>query len=266
MPSPRFIDRLGRIGLAGVLAAGALIPITAASASASAAPLSGVAAGARAVATSGDLLTLTSKRLEVAVSAAFPQVVGYTDRATDASIAGNPDVLTSLTVNGTAEPVTVTSEQVDEHTVDYTLTPTNLDGVVIEARLSLKGNVVTFAVTGITDPGEVVRTLQVPGQNLVTVSSSDAGASVAVANLSVNRNVSGDAFIPVTPTTPLDASAKSSNAIIVNTGELAAAFATNSLYDTSSGPGNKDSGNFWRQAVSDGAGGVEVGVSSGQWL
>lgn len=265
MPSPRFIDRLGRIGLAGVLAAGALIPITAASASA--APLGGAAdSAARAAVTSGDLLTLTSKQLEVAVSAAFPQVVGYTDRATDASIAGNPDVLTSLMVNGTAEPVTVTSERAGKQAVDYTLAPSNLEGVVIEARLSLKGNVVTFAVTGITDPGGVVRSLQIPGQNLVTVSSADPGASVAAANLSVNRNVSGDTFIPVTAETPLDASAKSSNAIIVNTGELAAAFATNSLYDTSSGPGNKDSGNFWRQAVSDGAGGVEVGVSSGQWL
>ena len=95
--------------------------------------------------------------------------------------------------------------------------------------------------------------LQIPRHDLVTVSSAEAGASVAVANLSVNRNVWGDTFIPVTAATPLDATAKGSNAIIANTSQLAAAFATNALYDTSSGASNKDSGNFFRQAVSDGA-------------
>ncbi|MFD4421064.1 endo-alpha-N-acetylgalactosaminidase family protein [Agromyces sp. NPDC058484] len=264
MPLRSFIDRFGKIGLAGVLAAGALIPL-------SAAPASAGESDAAAAATSGVTVPdgqflLRSGDLDVAVSNAFPQVIGYTDRESDASLSGNPDILSSLLVNGTAEPVTVTSTQHDTKRVDYTLTPANLAGVVIEARLSVKGNVVTFAVTKVTDPGAVVKTLQIPGQNLVTVSSAEAGASVAVANLSVNRNVSGDAFIPVTAQTPLDAAPQGSNAIIANTSQLAAAFATNALYDTSSGAANDDAGNFFRQAVSDGAGGVEIGVSSGPWL
>ncbi|WP_139418017.1 endo-alpha-N-acetylgalactosaminidase family protein [Agromyces laixinhei] len=281
--SPGFIDRFGKIGLAGVLAAGALIPISAVPASAapasaapasaapasaapaSAAPASAEQTGAAASAPDGQIM-LVSRDLEVAVSADFPQVVGYTDRDSDATLRGNPDVLTSLTINGADEPVTVTSKRAGRATAAYVITPSNLEGVVIEARLRAKHNVVTFEVTKITDPGAIVTSLQIPGQNLVTVSSADAGASVAAANLSVNRNVSGDAFIPVTPETPLDAEPQASNAIIANTSQLAAAFATNALYDTSSGVANKDAGNFFRQAVSDGAGGVEVGVSSGQWL
>ena len=271
MPSPGLIDRLGKIGLASVLAAGAMFPLAAAPAAAATATAVPATAststptGIDSGLADGQHL-LRSTELDVVVSAAFPQVFSYTDRATDASLAGNPAVLSSLSINGAAQPVAVTSSVVDETSVDYVITPTDLDDVVIEARLSLADNVVTFAVTKITDPDAAVKSLQIPGHDLVTVSSAEAGASVAVANLSVNRNVSGDTFIPVTAATPLDATAKGSNAIIANTSQLAAAFATNALYDTSSGASNKDSGNFFRQAVSDGAGGVEVGVSSGPWL
>ncbi|WP_143109728.1 endo-alpha-N-acetylgalactosaminidase family protein [Agromyces sp. CF514] len=219
-----------------------------------------------AVAAAGATFDLRSRDLSVTASAGFPQVVAYTDRDTGASMRGNDTTVTSFTVNGTAQPVEVASRVVDGG-VDYVLTPTALAGVSIEARLSVKHNVVTIAVTKVTDPDSVVKTLQIPNHRLVTVSSDEPGAAVAAANLSVDRNVSGDAFIPVTAETPLDAAPKGSNAIIANTGELAAAFATNALYDLSSGPSSKDSGNFWRQAVAAADGdGVEVGIASGPWL
>ncbi|WP_084620603.1 endo-alpha-N-acetylgalactosaminidase family protein [Agromyces italicus] len=208
---------------------------------------------------------LRTSDLAVTADAAFPQVIAYTDRDTGAVMRGNDTTISSVTINGEARPVEVVSQADGGSAVEYVLTPTALPGVSIEARLSVKGNVVTIEVTKIVDPDGVVKTLQIPDHRLVTVSSDEAGAAVAAANLSVDRGVSGDAFIPVTADTPLDAAPKGSNTVIANTGELAAAFATNALYDTSSGPSNKDSGNFWRQAVADGDG-VEVGIASGPWL
>ncbi|MDF0513561.1 endo-alpha-N-acetylgalactosaminidase family protein [Agromyces sp. H3Y2-19a] len=262
MPSSRPPGRLWRLGLGCAIAGGVIAPLGAVPAQA--APL---VPDGFAVAVAGETFALQSRDLAVTASAGFPQVVAYTDRESGATMHGNDATITSITINGTAEPVEVASRVDDGDAVDYVLTPSALDGVSIEARLSVKQNVVTIDVTKITDPDGVVKTLQIPNHRLVTVSSDEAGAAVAAANLSVDRNVSGDVFLPVTAGTPLDAAPKGSNAIIANTGELAAAFATNALYDTSSGPSQKDAGNFWRQAVADGDGdGVEVGIASGPWL
>ncbi|WP_309067067.1 endo-alpha-N-acetylgalactosaminidase family protein [Microbacterium sp.] len=208
---------------------------------------------------------LRSGTLEVRASQAFPQVVSYTDRDSGAVLHGKDTLLTSLEINGTAQPVTVTSTKIDKTTVEYTITPTELADVRFTARLSVEKNVVTLAFTEIHDPDARVVTLRIPGHDLVTVSSREPGSAIAAANLSVDRAVSGDTFLSVTRETPVDAKPVSSNTILAHTGELAAAFTTNALYDSSPGPANKDSGNFWRQAVKDGDE-VEVGVSSGQWL
>ncbi|MEV4776903.1 endo-alpha-N-acetylgalactosaminidase family protein [Microbacterium sp. LWH12-1.2] len=210
-------------------------------------------------------LVLRTGTLEVRASSGFPQVITYTDRDSGAVMNGNDTALTSLEINGTAHAVEVTSEKTSKNSARYQITPGDLPGVRLTAEISVKKNVVTLAITEIIDPDGVVKSLRIPGHNLVTVSSAEPGAAVAAANLSVDRNASGDVFLPVTAETPLDAAPKSSNTIIANTGQLAAAFTTNALYDTSSGPSQKDSGNFWRQATAaDGQ--VEVGISSGQWL
>ena len=208
---------------------------------------------------------LRTGALDVQASAAFPQVIQYTDRGSGSVMQGNDTPLTSLQINGTDQPVTVTSTKIDDATVEYEITPTALTGVTLTARLSVHKNVVTLAFTEIVDPDAQITTLRIPGQNLVTVSSAQEGSAVAAANLSVDRGTSGDTFIPVTAATPLNANPVSSNTILANTGDLAAAFTTNALYDSSSGPASKDSGNFWRQAVKDGDD-VEIGISSGQWL
>ncbi|RXZ49002.1 hypothetical protein ESP57_08550 [Agromyces fucosus] len=262
MPSPRPAGRLWRLGLGCAIVSGALVPFAAAPATA--AP--DLAIQPFAASTAGAALNLRSEELTVAADAGFPQVVTYTDRESGAVLHGNDTTITTITINGEAQPVGVVSKPSGRAAVDYVLKPTALPGVSIAVRLSVSHRVVTIKVTKIVDPQGVVKSLQIPDHRLVTVSSDEPGAAVAAANLSVDRGVSGDAFLPVTVDTPIDAAPKGSTAIIANTGELAAAFATNALYDTSSGPSSKDAGNFWRQAVADGDGGVEVGVASGPWL
>ncbi|GAA3277006.1 endo-alpha-N-acetylgalactosaminidase family protein [Paenarthrobacter aurescens] len=211
--------------------------------------------------------TIASNQLTVKVATSFPQVLSYTHAATKARLDGTTSPVGTITLNGTEYRVTGTSAGSGEDGRDYVLTVPDFGNVEITARLSVKKNVVSFNITGIKDSADYpVKTLQLPRLNMVTVNSTQPGAQVSTANLSVDRSVTGDEFTPITPSTPLDAVAKSSAYALANTAALGAAVESNALYDTSSGPGAKDRGRFWRQAVSDGAGGVSMGLASGQWL
>ncbi|HKU35468.1 MAG TPA: endo-alpha-N-acetylgalactosaminidase family protein [Paenarthrobacter sp.] len=211
--------------------------------------------------------TLQSGLLSVAVSTTFPQVLSYTDAATKASLNGTAARLATITINGTEYEVKGTSTTSGKDTIDYVLSVPAFGNATIKARLSVKKNVVSFNITEIKDSPEfLVRTLQLPRLNLVSVDSTQPGAQVSTANLSVDRSVTGDEFTPITAGTPVDAAAKSSAYALANTSTLGAALESNALYDTSSGPGSKDRGRFWRQAVSNGSGGVSMGIASGQWL
>ena len=219
------------------------------------------------IVSTADATAITSGQLTVDISTTFPQVLGYTDPASKARLDGTTARLNAITINGVEYTVKGTSTASGKDARDYVLTIPEFGNTVIKARLSVKKNVVSFNVTEIKDSADhQVKTLQLPRLNLVTVGSTQPGAQVSTANLSVDRSVTGDEFTPITPSTPLDAAAKSSAYALANTATLGAAVESNALYDTSSGPGSKDRGRFWRQAVSDGAGGVSMGVASGQWL
>lgn len=208
---------------------------------------------------------IASEQLSVTVSTAFPQVVSYQDVASSAVLDGKAKPLTEMLVNGEMHDVEV-SATTQGSAVDYQIAFPGIPGALIDARLSVAGNIVTFEVTAIKDGTETqIRSLQIPGHDLVSVASDDAGAEVSTAKLSVDRNATGDTFEPITEQTQLDAAPKSSAFALANTDQLAAALESNALYDTSSGPGYRDQGRFWRQAVADGDQ-VRMGLSSGQWL
>lgn len=253
--SPRPLRRTMGLSVIGVMAASAITPLGA---------LPALATLPRDI-NPEQTEVIASDLLSVTVSNQFPQVIQYEERSSSSVLDGNAAVIKEITVNGETEPVEVTAVA-SEGAVDYSMALPGIVGAQVDARLSVDGAVVTFEVTKITDGAqEEIRTLQIPGHNLVSVSSEDAGAQVSTANISVDRNQTGDTFEPITAQTPLDANPKSSAFAIANTAELAAALESNSLYDTSSGPGYRDQGRFWRQAVADGDD-VRMGLSSGQWL
>ena len=258
LSSPR---RLASLSLACVVASSSLGLMAIQPATASPLVLPAELVGA------AEAATITSGSLAVDIATTFPQVLGYTDTATKARLDGTPARLNTITLNGVEFNVSGTSTASGKDARDYVLTVPDFGNTVIKARLSVKKNVVSFNVTEIKDSADhLVKTLQLPRLNLVTVGSTQAGAQISTANLSVDRSVSGDEFTPVTAATPLDTAPKSSAYALANTAALGAAVESNALYDTSSGPGAKDKGRFWRQAVSDGAGGVAMGIASGQWL
>ncbi|WP_426998728.1 endo-alpha-N-acetylgalactosaminidase family protein [Pseudarthrobacter sp. N5] len=254
MPRTPLSGRLTGLSLACVLTTSSLALMATSPAHADLEPLAGTE-------------TISSGKISVLVSKSFPQVISYTDLATRSGLSGTAEQLTTVTINGTEQPVTVTSSKSGDAAVDYVLTVPAMGGITLKARLSVENSVVNFNITKINDnPGNLVNNLQLPRLNLATVSSTEPGAQVSTANLSVDRAVTGDTFTPITATTPVDAAAKSSAYALANTATLGAAFESNALYDTSSGPGYKDQGRFWRQAVGNPAGGVKMGVASGQWL
>ncbi|GIG57428.1 hypothetical protein Lfu02_18000 [Longispora fulva] len=225
----------------------------------------------------GTPVTIASTALSVRVDNAFPRVIDYTDTASGFVLNGNEDTLTQVSVNGTAKTPTVTSTVAADH-VDYTL---DLGaGVSVAARISVAGSTVEFRVTGITDPAATIKTLAVPNHNLVSVRSSQTGAAVTTTRMCNAHPVylathtvstcnaataSGDTFTPVTATTATDATQQGQMYAVVNTGQLAASIATNSVYDQAGGPTGNESARIYKQVVDKG-GYRRAGLWSGDWL
>ncbi|MBO0518520.1 hypothetical protein, partial [Streptomyces beijiangensis] len=68
---------------------------------------------------------------------------------------------------------------VDGSTVRYRLAFPALDGVRIDAQIGVTGTQVTFRITKITDTDAFrVSTIDIPGQNLLSVRGDQPGAHV----------------------------------------------------------------------------------------
>ncbi len=210
------------------------------------------------------VFTLSSPMLSVQVAEDFPAVLGYRHRA-GGEIGGAAIPPTSVRIDGAAHAATVTGEQVDADTATYRLTFADLPGVELGAKLEVAGDVVTFAVTEVTDTDEHrVGTLDIPGHDLLSVSSDQAGATVNTAVVSADRTTDGDTHTEVTADLATTEKPVGSAYAIVDTDQLAAAIETNSVYDQSGGDSTKERGRIWR-SVSATDSGRRVGLWSGQW-
>ncbi|MFG2981874.1 endo-alpha-N-acetylgalactosaminidase family protein [Streptomyces sp. NPDC048258] len=207
-------------------------------------------------------VTIASPELSVSVDSGFPRVIGYTRRATGDVLHGNEDPLSTILVNGTGYSPTVTSTP-SASAVDYALA---FSGVTIRSRLSVTGSVVEFKVTAIEDtPALRVRSLAIPDHNLVSVRSDQPGAALATATMHTATTGTGDTFTPVTANTPVDPAATTVMYGLANTGKLAAAIDSNSLYDTPSGGTARENGRISKR-VTDKGSYRRAGLWSGAWL
>jgi endo-alpha-N-acetylgalactosaminidase len=222
-----------------------------------------VPAGAHAA----DQLTLRSNDLTVTVGADFPRVITYRDNASGHALGGQPDAISTITINGVpraahlAEPATVTGS-----TASYKLAFDALPGVELDASLSLTGRVTTFRVDAVRDTATSrVHTIDIPDHDLVSVASTDAGATTAFTTLDPNSTRTGDRITPVTAATPAEPSATGAAYAFVNTSGLAAGIESNSVYDKPSGQSVDDGPRFWHRARKAADSTTRVGVWSGQW-
>ncbi|WP_051837810.1 endo-alpha-N-acetylgalactosaminidase family protein [Streptomyces sp. NRRL F-2580] len=207
-------------------------------------------------------VTITSPELAVSVDRGFPRVIGYTRRATGDVLHGNEDPLSAIVVNGTTYTPAVTSVP-SASAVDYALA---FSGVTIRARIQVAGSTVEFRVTAIEDTAALrVRSLAIPDHHLVSVRSDQPGAALSTATMHTATTGTGDTFTPVTASTPVDAAATTVMYGLVNTGRLAAAIDSNSLYDTPSGPTARENGRISKRITDKGVY-RRAGLWSGAWL
>ncbi|MGN9839395.1 endo-alpha-N-acetylgalactosaminidase family protein [Nonomuraea sp. H19] len=210
-------------------------------------------------------ITISSQALSVDLDPGFPRVLRYTDRASGAWLGGSAGV-PAVVLNGRPHAATVTLTGNDGATARYRLTFADQPGVALEASIGVKGRVTTFAIDSVADTEAFrVGTIDLPGHDLVSVSSAQPGAATAFTRLDPNSTRTADVFAQVTPDTAADAAPVGATYAIVNTDRLAAAIESNSTYDRPSGVTDRDAARFWHQARKDAGGTVTVGVWSGQW-
>ncbi|MGW7415834.1 endo-alpha-N-acetylgalactosaminidase family protein [Streptomyces sp. NPDC054863] len=214
-----------------------------------------------------DTAVIQSAQLSVTVAKDFPRVVSYTDRAGGGRLLGSTRPVTSVVLNGTAYPVQVQAAPVVRAgSAAYTLVFPSLSGVEIDATLSVSGRATTFKITAVRDTEAFrVGTLDIPGHDLVSVGSGEAGAETAFTRLDPDSTRTADVFAKVTGATPADAAPVGASYGIVNTGSLAAAVESNSSYDKPGGATAKDGARLWHRATKGEDGSVRVGVWSGRW-
>ncbi|TMR89519.1 hypothetical protein EJK15_60385 [Nonomuraea basaltis] len=210
-------------------------------------------------------IAIASAALRVELDPAFPRVLRYVDRASGATLGGGAGV-PAVVLNGAARPATVALTSNDGATARYRLTFAELPGVALGASVGVKGRVTTFRIDSVADTEAFrVGTIDLPGHDLVSVSSEQSGAATAFTRLDPNSTRTADVFAPVNRDTAPDAAPVGATYAIVNTDRLAAAIESNSTYDRPSGVTDRDAARFWHQARKDAGGAVTVGVWSGQW-
>lgn len=212
--------------------------------------------------------TITSPQLRLQIGDTFPTVVSYTDRTSGARLAGRSTPLASITLNGTAYRTTGSAPQIDFRgaAAHYTLSFPDLPGVRVAASLSVKNRIVEFTIDTITDTDAFrVGTIDIPGHDLLSVSSGDAGAATAFTRLDPDSTRTADQFAAVTAATAADAAPVGAAYAIVNTGQLAATITNNSTVDVPVGQSVDDASRLLHQARKNADGSVSIGLWNGQW-
>lgn len=203
---------------------------------------------------------ITDGVLTVRTHPDFPQVVDY--RVDDSQLPGKFDgALDSITIDGTAQAVTVGTPEVSDAQVDYPLTFPDLPGVSMTARISVREQVLSYTLTDIVDPDETVGRIAIPNLDLVSVPGNDPASTVFAATMSVSRLQSGDKLLNVADSAETRGNAWTA---VANTGELGAGFETNAIGDntTSGGGGGTDRYSYAIKSID----GAKVGtVGPAQW-
>lgn len=212
-----------------------------------------------------DLTVLKSDKLSVMLDKTFPRVVKYTLPSGN-TMDGNFTPIKTMLVNQKAVTPEVTFIPIDESSAQYDLKLTE-PAATIHMLAKVEGNVFKLDVTGITEAeGDENRvfSLEIPGQNLVSVSSRDAGAELAGANLITDVTKSGDTFLDLSAVEFADAKPISYAYVFLTNGKVAAGLAGNGMLadDNSSSIGND---HFIKQTVAEGDS-FRTGISGNTWI
>ncbi|MDR0594076.1 MAG: endo-alpha-N-acetylgalactosaminidase family protein [Bifidobacteriaceae bacterium] len=173
--------------------------------------------------------------LTVVVGDAFPQVVSY--EVDGAVLEGQPEALSSFTVNGTArQAVTAVEADVANRKVEYVSQVAGLDLTITSVLEVTSASTVEFRVTSIAGAYEgSVQHLAIPDHRLVTVRSDQAGSALSRA---VASRLNDDVHIAITDSAAVDANPVNSAVAFVSTSQLAAAVDSNATRQVAQGTEN----------------------------
>ncbi|MCI0499573.1 MAG: endo-alpha-N-acetylgalactosaminidase family protein [Planctomycetales bacterium] len=223
------------------------------------------AAGIKPAPLPDGLMTLSSRAMEVTADSRFPRVVSYRHLETGGILYGQSRPLDTVILNGTAYVPQVSCKPVGRAGAQYHLTFPDAGGVTMDARLTVEGTTLIFSIDAIHDTDAFrVNTLEIPQHGLVSVRSSQPDALLASARIEGDKSKCGDTFTPITADTAEMESPETAAYAFASNGTLAAAVATNSIYDHPKGPTKISNGRIcYHITKADSI--VTAALWSGQW-
>ena len=191
--------------------------------------------GSDVLSSQSDTYVISSKELEVTVDSGFPRVIGYKHLGTGGILYGQDLAIEKVIINGTGYTPKVTSKKksiLAGKGLQYKMTFPEAGNITIDASLTVSGATVGFRIDSIKDNDAFrVNTIEIPQHSIVSIRSSQPGASLATALIDANKATCGDTFTSITAETEVSEKLLSAAYAILSTEKLAAAIETNSIYD-----------------------------------
>ena len=216
--------------------------------------------------------SISSDEMKVAIDSKFPRVAGYEilkGNGAGKKMYGQTEKLDTIVLNqtsandstGIAIKPEVTSKKEGTNKMVYTMKlddENNNIHATIKAELVVEKNTLAFNIKSVEreEGSELVKTINIPNQNLVSVRTSQAGARFDGANMSNNTKSSGDTHQDVAS---------------MGTGKTGYMYAFVSNSDLSAGLWSNSENNVnrdWQRVVANTAakeGYRETGLSSNYW-
>lgn len=189
-----------------------------------------------------ETFTIASDNLTVTLDSRFPQVRSYRLSGSNAEVlgrVGNP--IQAFRINGQDRVATVGEVNKAANQATYPVTFADLAGVSFNVVVTVDGDEVEYKIDNIVAPAEnPLHMVEIPGLDIVSVSSAQQGAKLATAISSVDRATLGrsDTFLDITAAS---APQREQGAIyaFANTDAVAVALETNAIYDNNDEQGNQ---------------------------
>lgn len=187
-----------------------------------------------AVTANDKIETIASGDMEVMLDRTYPRVMQYTMTASGSTMDGNTQPLDTILLNGTEYKPEVQFEKQAADTALYTLSVPELEAT-LTLQAKVEGTVLKFDFLSIqesADKAKRIFTIELPDQNLVSVSSREKTAEFAGSKMQPDITKTGDEFIDLTQG---EAAAPSNyNYAFISNGKVAAGIRSNA-YSTSDG-------------------------------
>ncbi|GGH16072.1 endo-alpha-N-acetylgalactosaminidase family protein [Paenibacillus segetis] len=179
---------------------------------------------------------IQSQQMSVLVDRNFPRVIEYTLKTGEGkgkTFLGQKAPLDTVVINDVPVKPIVTA-QITGNKIVYEMKlkndahKDNKIDAVITAEFVVKDNILEFNITNIVDH-EIVKTIEIPNQNLISVNSSQSGAVLNGARMSTNTHINGDREVRVDSSLDVSKEAKQGYLYaILSNEDLSASIWTNS--------------------------------------